>query len=113
MMQYVVLVLAGIGLLFNILAVVGLLRFPDPYTRLHAGTKCTTFGTIFICLAVIVYSLGLGCGGAQGCGEFSIHALVALIAILLTNPTGAHAISRAAHKVKVYPVRAVVDKLRK
>jgi multicomponent Na+:H+ antiporter subunit G len=113
MISYAVLVLVVIGLLFNLLAVIGLLRFPDPYTRLHAGTKCTTFGTIFICLSVIVYSIVQSCDGAAGCGQFSLHALVALIAILLTNPTGAHAISRAAHRSGVLPAKAVVDKLKK
>ena len=33
----------------------GLLRFPDLYTRMHATTKATTFGSIFTSLAVIIY----------------------------------------------------------
>ena len=45
------------GVFFNLLAGVGLLRFPDVYTRLHAGTKCTTFGSIFICGSVILLGL--------------------------------------------------------
>ena len=49
----IVIILITIGLLFNILAIIGLLRFPDVYTRLHASTKCTTFGSIFIVAAVI------------------------------------------------------------
>jgi multicomponent Na+:H+ antiporter subunit G len=43
----------------------------------------------------------------------TIHTAGALIAILLTNPTGAHAIARAAHKSGVKPVGAVVDGLEK
>ena len=38
-------VLLGIGILFNALGVIGLLRFPDLYTRMHATTKATTFGS--------------------------------------------------------------------
>jgi multicomponent Na+:H+ antiporter subunit G len=34
-----------------------------------------------------------------------------LIAILLTNPVGAHAIARAAHRSGVQPVGAVIDEL--
>ena len=41
----------------------------------------------------------------------AIHSIIALVAILLTNPTGAHAIARAAHKSGVMPVNAVVDHL--
>ncbi|TFH35666.1 MAG: cation:proton antiporter, partial [Dehalococcoidia bacterium] len=38
---------------------------------------------------------------------------IALAAILLTNPTGAHAIARAGHRSGVKPVRAIVDDLEK
>jgi len=55
--DYLIYVLLGIGVFFNILAGVGLLRFPDVYTRLHAGTKCTTFGSIFIVGSVILIGL--------------------------------------------------------
>ena len=37
-------ILLGIGVIFNGLGSIGLLRFPDIYTRLHATTKNTTFG---------------------------------------------------------------------
>ncbi|MFX1518104.1 MAG: hypothetical protein ACFFC6_17540, partial [Promethearchaeota archaeon] len=43
----------------------------------------------------------------------AIHTGFALIAILLTNPTGAHAIARAAHRSGVMPFGAVVDHLEK
>ena len=44
-----------IGLVANTLGIVGVLRFPDVYTQLHAETKATTFGSIFTSLAVILY----------------------------------------------------------
>ena len=113
MMIYVVLVLAIIGVLFNVLAITGLLRFPDVYTRLHAATKCTTFGMIFITLSAIIYGIVMRYSGTAEFGQLPLHALVALFAILVTNPTGAHAISRAAHKARVKPAKAVVDTLEK
>ncbi len=102
-----------IGAFFNFLAGVGLLRFPDVYTRLHAGTKCTTFGSIFITGSVIILGLKMWYSGNVDGSVFVIHTAGALIAILLTNPTGAHAIARAAHKSGVKPVGAVVDGLDK
>lgn len=108
-------ILIGIGCFFNILAVVGLLRFPDVYTRLHAGTKCTTFGSIFLILAVVIQSINVwvteGLSSPQS--VLTIHALIALVAILLTNPTSAHAMSRAAHRSGVKPAKAVTDDLEK
>jgi len=107
-MAVIVYVLFGIGILFNGLGTVALLRFPDVYTRLHGATKCTTFGSIFTAVAIIVY--GFSRGGADG-RTLAIHTIVALIALLVTNPTGSHAIARAAHRSGVKPAGAVVDKL--
>ncbi|MGC9307317.1 MAG: monovalent cation/H(+) antiporter subunit G [Thermoplasmatota archaeon] len=111
MIEWVIYVFLGIGLFFNLLASLGLLRFPDVYTRLHAGTKCTTFGAIFLAGAVIVYGAWRYYDGDTVMLNMSIHALIALVAILITNPTGAHAIARAAHRSGVMPAQAVVDDL--
>jgi multicomponent Na+:H+ antiporter subunit G len=105
-------ILLGIGIFFNLLASIGLLRFPDVYTRLHAGTKCTTFGSIFICGSIILLGLRIWYLGSTDGSVLAIHTLGALFAILLTNPTGAHAIARAAHRSGILPVRGVVDDLK-
>ena len=102
----------AIGLFFNLLAGVGLLRFPDVYTRLHAGTKCTTFGSVFIIGSVILLGFRSWYLGDVNGSVLSIHSIVALLAILLTNPVGAHAIARAAHRSGVMPVNAVIDELK-
>ncbi len=107
-MSVLIYVLFSIGLLFNGLGSFALLRFPDIYTRLHGATKCTTFGSIFTTAAVIAYGFARS-GPAYH--TLAIHSIVALIALLITNPTGAHAIARAAYRSGVKPKRAVVDKL--
>jgi len=43
--------------------------------------------------------------------SLAIHSFFALIAILVTNPTGAHAIARAAYRSGVMPKKAVTDEL--
>lgn len=110
--EFVIYLLLGVGVFFNLLAGVGLLRFPDVYTRLHAGTKCTTFGSIFICGSVILLGLKMWAYNGDTNGSvLAIHTAVALVAILITNPTGAHALARAAHRSGVKPVGAVIDEL--
>ena len=109
----IIYILIGIGVFFNLLASIGLLRFPDVYTRLHAGTKCTTFGSIFLCGSVILIGLKIWFYGDTNGSVIAIHTGFALIAILLTNPTGAHAIARAAHRSGIKPFGAVVDHLEK
>lgn len=101
-------VFLGIGAIFNGLGAVALHRFPDVYTRLHGATKCTTFGSIFSILAVVVY--GASRGGDVGL-SMVIRAVLALVFLLLTNPTGSHALARAAHRAGIKPFKAVVDRL--
>jgi len=110
-LDILIFVFIGIGIFFNLLAGVGLLRFPDVYTRLHAGTKCTTFGSIFLIGSVVLIGLNLWWQNDANGSVLAIHSVFALIAILLTNPVGAHAIARAAHRSGVQPVGAVIDEL--
>lgn len=111
MFDILIFLFIGIGLFFNLLAGIGLLRFPDVYTRLHAGTKCTTFGSIFLIGSVVLIGLKLWWGNDTNGSVLAIHSAVALIAILLTNPVGAHAIARAAHRSGVQPAKAIIDEL--
>jgi len=106
-------VLIGIGCFFNLMAGIGLLRFPDFYTRLHAGTKCTTFGSIFLIGAVVLQYTASWSQSGWGSPDsiMVLHALVALAALLVTNATGAHAIARAGHRSGAKPARAIVDDL--
>ena len=105
--------LLSVSLIFNGLGVIGLHRFPDVYTRLHAATKCTTFGTIFMTFTVMAYGVTRYIDTSQSKFlNLTIHTFVALIALLATNPTGAHAIARAAHKMGILPEQAVVDDLK-
>ena len=81
-------ILIGIGALFVLFGTVGLVRLPDLYNRLQAATKCATMGTCSILLGVIV---------SRGISAVSMKALLCIIFILLTSPTAAHALARAAH----------------
>jgi len=107
-MNVLIYIFLAIGAAFNGLGAVALIRFPDVYTRIHGATKCTTFGSIFSILAVVIH--GFVQGGGQG-GTLAVHALIALVFLLLTNPTGSHALARGAHRGGIRPFRAVVDRL--
>ena len=105
-------ILLAIGIAFNALGVIGLLRFPDVYTRMHATTKMTTFGSIFTCLAVILY--GLVIFGTKADSQYltlAIHAFLAMACLAFTNAVSAHAIARAAHQSGIMPKLAVCDRL--
>jgi multicomponent Na+:H+ antiporter subunit G len=78
-----------VGIVFDFLGVLGLVRFPDVYNRLQAGTKCVTFGTAGLLFGVFVL---------QGFTSFGFKALLGIAFVFLTSPVAAHAISRAAHR---------------
>ena len=81
-------VLIGVGALFVLFGTIGLVRLPDIYNRLQAATKCATLGTCSILLGVIA---------SRGISAVSMKALLCIIFIVLTSPTAAHALARAAH----------------
>lgn len=77
-----------IGLLFDLMGTIGLVRLPDVYNRLQAATKCVTLGTCLILVGLLI---------RNGVDALGVKALLAAIFILLTSPVGAHAIARGAH----------------
>ncbi len=71
-----------IGSGFVIVGVIGLLKFNDPMTRLHAPTKVGTVGIGMLLLASVVHSMVLG--------ETSIHELLILAFLFVTAPISAN-----------------------
>ena len=81
-----------VGAFFLLVGTVGLLRLPDVYNRMHATSKATTLGAASMFLACVAYFGVLGVG---------LTALVGIVFLYLTAPTGAHVISRSAQKMGV------------
>jgi len=82
------------GLFFLFVGTVGLLRLPDVFNRLHATTKCDTLGA-----GLILLSLALQSSAAVG-----TRLILLALFILITNPTAAHCIAKAAYKTGITPV---------
>jgi multicomponent Na+:H+ antiporter subunit G len=87
-----VFVLLAVGTFFLVVGTVGLLRLPDVYNRMHATSKATTLGAASIALAGFVF---FGPGGDR------LLALVTVVFLFLTAPTGAHMLSQAAQRMGV------------
>ena len=100
--ELVGIIIITVGVVFDALGCLGLLRLPTVYNRLQAGTKCVTFGTCGILLGIFVM---------KGFSSFGIKALVGIPFVLLTSPVAAHAIARGAHifGVKLWD-KKVVDR---
>ncbi|MCK4344207.1 MAG: Na+/H+ antiporter subunit G [Bacteroidales bacterium] len=93
-------IITGIGTIFLLLGSLGILRMPDVYNRLQAGTKCTTMGAFFTIVGV----------GIMEPAWFWKTLIIALF-ILITNPISNHALGRASCKSGI-PLcdRSVIDK---
>lgn len=91
-----------IGTFFIFSSSVGMIRFPDIYTRLHAATKASTLGIIFLILGAFLY-LYVKENIVSG------KLLLAIFFIFLTNPVAGHMLSRAAHHDGVKPVHNKYD----
>ncbi len=81
-------VLLLIGAIFLCISGLGILRMPDVWNRMHAGTKATTLGSI-------AFMLGLGLIRPEWLPKLLVIALF----IVLTNPVSSHALARAVHGV--------------
>lgn len=95
----VLLVLAG--LFFTLVSTTGVLRLPDVYSRAHTASQADTLGA-GLTLAGVALALGWG--------TTTVKTVLLLVFVFATNPTAAHAISRAAHEEGIEPWTADDDR---
>ena len=91
MNQVLIGILILAGSFFILVAAIGIIRFPDIYSRLHATKKATSFGILLIILGVALYFFTL---------EVIIKAILILVFIYLTAPLAAHSISNSSVRKK-------------
>lgn len=77
-----------IGSFFVLVGAIGLLKFNDPMTRLHAPTKVGTMGIGMLLLASMTMSFLSG--------DASIHELLIMAFLFVTAPVAAHFIAKVS-----------------
>lgn len=83
------------GAAFALVAAVGVLRFPDLYTRMHAASKAGTLGSGTLLIAMAVQA---------GESDVVTRAIAGVFFLLLTTPVSAHLLARSAYIIGVKPV---------
>ena len=81
--------LMGLGLIFLVGSMIGMLRLPDFYSRVHASGNSETLGTMLVFFGLAVYN---------GVSITSAKLLIILMFIFLGNPIGSHILTKAAYK---------------
>lgn len=84
-----------LGLAFVLIGTIGVLRFPDFYTRLHAAGVTDTLGAELMLLGLIL----------QADSGFTAAKLVLIgLFLFLTSPTATHALANAAYTAGLEPL---------
>ncbi|OOG22708.1 Na+/H+ antiporter subunit G [Thioalkalivibrio denitrificans] len=94
LVEWLGLLMVLFGLPFFFLGTVGLLRFPDVYTRLHALAKGDNVGLGLVCL---------GLGLQSGSLAMTLKLLLIWILMLIASATGVGLIARTALSRGVRP----------
>lgn len=104
-MEIILPVLAAIflilGTLLSAVGVIGFIRLPDVYTRLHATGKVSVFGVVFLLLASVILIPGV-----------AWKAVLLIFFVLLGSPAVSHSIASAAYKAGLPMANPVRDDLK-
>ena len=87
-----------LGIIFSIMGNLGVLIFPDVYTRLQASSTCSTTSVFSIFLAAMLMS---------GVSVLSAKILVITIFFLISNPVSSYIIARYAWNKEIIPWRKI------
>lgn len=88
-------IIIALGVFFMLVGSIGVVRFPDFFSRIHATGKSDTLG--------IMLSLG-GLALFEGLSVDAAKLLLAIVFIGLTGPVGAHALAKAAYRYGLKPL---------
>ena len=81
-------ILITIGIIFNLLGCIGIIRLPDTYNRLQASTKAVTLGCCSILLGVVFHF---------GLSDAATKALIAIPILFFGSTVAAHALIRGTY----------------
>ncbi len=90
LLQLLAILVIFIGTAFSVIGMVGFLRLPDVYTRLHATGKVSTFGVVLLLVAAALLT---PVGWAK--------AVLLIAIVLIAGPVVSHAIGSAAYRVGI------------
>jgi len=79
-------ILILLGSVFIFIAALGLLRFDNLYSRMHATTKATSFGILLLIIGVAIFF---------NTGVIWIKSVLVILFIYLTAPLAAHSIAKS------------------
>lgn len=101
--EWVSVALLVLGCGFTLTGALGIIRFPDFYTRLHAAGLVDTLGQALILLGCAFQLAGHTSTPIQS----GARLFLIFLCLLITSPTSTHAISKAAFISGLQPILGV------
>ncbi|MBW6461998.1 MAG: monovalent cation/H(+) antiporter subunit G [DPANN group archaeon] len=95
-------VLIYIAAISAFIGAIGLFRFKDCYTRIHAATMISVGGVMLALIVLAIETVGT---------VYSVKAILIVIFFALTNPVSSHAIVNCAHRMGIEPKNLTRDDL--
>jgi multicomponent Na+:H+ antiporter subunit G len=85
------------GALFCVIGTIGVLRFPDLFTRMHSAGITDTLGALLVLVGLMVLA---------GWSLATAKLLFILAFLWMTSPTVTHTLAQAARHGRVFPLIA-------
>lgn len=89
--EYVAALFILLGSIIAFISAIGILKFPDVYTRAHAATKSATLAVLLTLSGAFIYFWITE-------GYLSVRLLLGIVFIFITAPVAGHLIIRAAYR---------------
>ena len=83
-----------IGAVMSMISALGMIRFPDVYTRAHAATKSSTLAVMLTLSGVFLFFL-------ISESFISVRLLLGIVFVFITAPVSGHLVCRAAYRSNV------------
>lgn len=87
-----------LGVFFALAGTVGMLRMPDPYSRMQSSTNISTLGIINIGIAALIYAFATDASSGT-----IIKIILICVFTVISSPTVGHAISKATYNKGIHP----------
>jgi len=91
-----------VGSIISVISAIGMIRFPDVYSRAHAATKTTTLAVLLVLFGAFLYFW---------LSELfiSVRLLLGILFVFLTAPVSGHLILRASYRSNVKMAETTIE----
>jgi len=108
---YLGLALVSIGAFMDLIAAIGLLKFPNFYVRLHAATIGAIGGAVIPLFGASLIALGADFIPVNHKYAIAGASFVTALIVMIAAPAGSHALAYAAHRARLIEWKPVCDHL--